>query len=191
LKAKGLMDQNDYITYSKTDWNPLTSENYYDNANMTKTSAVSYDLYFSNRTKINLTICSNTTTDIKIPLANINDLNTTAIDYLSEKGVNAFDPNATYFTDRCIPLTTSDKEAVIGERRAEFQNLTLLCNGDCQYGGIDSSTGYVNCLCNAAEPEIEVGPVFEQKLVGWLLNTNIEISKCFNTVFSYVSCFNK
>ena len=113
LKKKGLMVDDDYITYSKIDWNAFTSDKNYSNANMTKSSSVSYNLYFSNRTLINLTLCANTTTDVKIPLANIGELNMTLVDNLAEKGVNAFDPNAEYFTDRCVPLTVSDKEAVI------------------------------------------------------------------------------
>ncbi len=187
LKENGLIPPNESISYSKTDWNSKLDYPPSDNAGMQKGASVSYDLFAANGTKINRSLCKDTTTDIKIPLKNIDQLNLKLVDQVAKKGFNIFDTESPYFEDRCIPMT--DEAETISDRRKQYPGKTLGCKGGCKMSGINSTLGYVNCVCNTTNSDAEVGTKFAKKLLGTLTDSNIEIVKCFNTVMVYVSLF--
>jgi len=189
LKDNGYMSQNDTIVFSKTDWNPALESPPTDNAGMTKSASVSYKLYYTNGTEIDRNLCANTTTAINIPLKNMDQLNITQIDSLASKGYNAMDPESPYYNDRCIPIRTNDTEATIEDKRSQYGNVSLGCQGNCQVGGINTTNGYVNCICNSTDLSQDIGAKFENSLLSLITETNIEIAKCISTVFTYVSLF--
>ncbi len=189
LKENGFIPKDESLTYSKTDWNPNLVYPPNDNAGMLKSSSVSYDLFAANGTKIDRKLCKDTTTDIKIPLKNIDALNLKLIDRIAGQGFDIFDPKSPYFESRCIPVVNNDIAETILGRRKEFQNLTLTCNGGCQMKGINSTTGYLNCNCNATNSASEVGVKFAKRLIDVFTRTNIEIVKCVNAVFTFVNNF--
>ncbi len=154
---------------------------------MRKSPSVSFKLYSTNGSKINKSLCANTTTDLKIPLKNLDSLNLKKIDAIAKRGYEIFNSNSTYFNDRCIPIRGGDEAETIQGRRKDFQNLTFGCAGGCQFGGINTTTGYANCNCKTSSTSEEIGTKFVNKILDSFNSTNIEIMRCFKTVFSYVN----
>ncbi len=175
----GYLAKNESILFSKTDWNAALRPN---NSNMTATRSpsVSYELYASNGTKIDTSLCSNTYTDIKVPLKNYGALNSTNLTY------DPFNPNSDYFNDICMPLKKNDLAATINGRRKDFKGLNLTCSGGCSYGKVNTSTGYLSCQCNTSSTEEAIFPNFETAIMKALNQTNIFIAKCYKTAFQLV-----
>ncbi len=177
-----MLPQKEKIRFSKTDWNSalITQEKSNKTANVTKSAAVSYDLFAENGTKINKTLCSSTKTDIKIPIKNFNSFNASNLTY------DPFNPNSDYFNDICRPMKINDSAATINTRRKDYKGLNLTCSGGCTYDSVNTSTGYLACQCNTSSTEEAVFPNFETAIMKVINKTNILILKCYQTAFQLV-----
>ncbi len=187
LRKNGYLRQNENIKFSKTDWNPalMVDEKSNKTANVTKSAAVTYDLFAENGTKIDRNLCVNTTTDIKIPIKNFDKLGATGLEY------DPFNPKSDYFNDICIPMKKNETAATINDRRKEFKGLNLTCSGGCNNGKVNTSTGYLSCKCNSSNSKADVSPKFETAVMEIINQTNIYIAQCFFTAFKIVNIIYK
>ena len=109
--------KDDVIVFIKTDWSPTLASNITNNGNMTKSSSITYGLYFENGTKIDMDLCANTTTNIKVKLNNLGDLNMTKYDEMLKQGYDIYDKNSPYYNSLCIPMKINDSALTIQDRR--------------------------------------------------------------------------
>jgi hypothetical protein len=106
--------------------------------------------------KLNLNICKDLKQTIQVPINNLTNLNMTLYRELKKQGIDIFDPNNTYFNDRCASYVDINKmkDTTINSRNQNFLQSTLpRCKGlNCTYNGI-SDNGYVNCTCGVGADE--------------------------------------
>ncbi len=172
LKHEGLIPQTESLSFSKVDWNPDINTDEFSNADMEKSSSVSFDIFTQNGTKIDIRLCQNITTEFNIFLKNEKQLNLTKYQEISDKGFNMYDSQSPYFNDRCIRIRKTDKSAVINDRRKNFDNVTAGCNKGCKMEKIDTNTKYITCNCGNYEPEQEVYPDFGKVFINTLNSIN-------------------
>ncbi len=183
LKEIGEVAKNEVLRYSKIDWNSILKTNNLANKNSTTANSVSYSLYSSSGKKINMMLCSKTLTDVKIHLDNLNVSGHNITEY------NYHDKNSPIFNDRCIPMKKNQTDAIINDRRKNFDNLNVTCSGKCNYKKINITTRYLTCSCNSSESSVEVSPEMGKIFLDLLNNTNILIVRCYKTTFQFVSFF--
>ena len=181
FKEKGIIGQNETITFSKTDWDSSLKTNSLDNVNKTGLNSVSYILYSSKGQKLDLSVCANTTTKIQMKLQDLNlttNSNITAYDL--------HDVNSPYYNDRCIKIGFNESTiATVDDKRENFDNLNYTCSGDCEFEKINTTNGYLSCDCNASISSLEVAPEYGKLILKILESTNIEILKCYTVAFSF------
>ncbi len=186
LKDYGYLPRNQSIIFSKTDWNSILKSGARKNntSNVTKSSFVTYDLFTPNGTKINRSLCSETTAKIKIPLKNFNALNVTNLTY------DPFNSESPYFNDICKPMNKNETSFTIQDRRNDFKGFNLTCGGGCSsYGKIDTNSGYITCNCKSSSSEAEVTPDFTDLILEVFKQTNFFIIKCYPILLKIVSIF--
>ena len=123
LKDNGLINKNEVLLYSKTDFSgSLKVSPNSTNTTSAMDSSVSYDIYASNGTLINKSLCSGVNTNINL------FLNSLDISNLTYKN----DPNSTYFNSICTPMKINDTSYVLNDKRAnEFDNKNSTCSVGC------------------------------------------------------------
>jgi len=185
LRNISYLKPTDVLTFVKTDWNPLLSTNTFD-SNITKSSGVTYKLFFANGTAVNMDLCNGTLTELKIYLNNMNSTDLDKYALMISQGIDIFDANSSYFNSLCIPMKINDTAYTVQDRREDFSNVSASCTGGCKYDGINAKNGYASCVCNSNNPDVEVKPDFVNILIGVFNETNFFIVECYTTVFKLV-----
>jgi hypothetical protein len=133
---------------------------------------------------LNLDICMNTTQTIQLPISNATNLNLTLYKDLKAKGIDIYDPNNTYFNNRCASYidTNSSKDTTVNWRRQNYlQSIIPQCLGlNCTYSGINEKN-YIKCICG-----IKTGVEFVDNQVNYALSLvnqfNLDVAVCVNTL---------
>jgi len=180
LKDNGYIKQNDSLKYSKTDWNSNLKLNDLENENSTDISSMTYSLYTQSGKSIDMNICSDSTTNVKIHLKNINIPSSNFTEF------DLYNVNSPYYNDRCLTITKNETQATIEDKRSQFDSLNYTCSGQCTFQSINTTNGYLTCDCNTSLSNIEVAPEYGQVLLKVLKSTNIYIVACFQVAFSFV-----
>ncbi len=189
LREKEIIGKNEYIHFSKIDWNPSIKIPPHPDDGIAKTNSVSYELFTSKGEKINKDYCKDVKTKVDIPLINTNSFNMTMFQEFNKRGINIYDPNDEYYTNRCIPIKSTDNETSILSRRQLYEktNTTLTCSIGCELKGIDPKIHYMNCDCSIGGKTQEIGSEIAESFVTAIADFNIEILKCYKTTFKYVN----
>ena len=115
------------------------------------TRDVSYALYFSNGTQIDLSLCDDT--EIKIT----SSVNTSMISnydeakYIYENNkYDIFDINDPFYNDICTSYTSDDgTDVTLKDRQNNYFESISFCDDNCYYAGYDFKLDLVNCICNS------------------------------------------
>ncbi len=198
LRAKGYIEKDEVISFSKTELNPTIQEILENESNtkrnntntttlnMTKSSSTAFSLYTQNGKELNIGLCRDIPTKFSINLKNLDQLDMKSYDEISKLGSNMYDKETPFYNDLCIPLRSDQKEAVINDRRENYGNTTGGCKGDCIMKKINSSSGYMDCYCKNYEANQEIYPEFGKTFIDTFNKTNIHIAKCVYVVFKWV-----
>jgi len=178
LKDIGVINKNDSIIILSTEWDSDIKTGTLINENKTDINSLSYNLYTSTGTKIDIALCQNNTSQVKMHLDGLDISNIT--DY------SKYDINATTYSDICIPMRKNDTAATINERRDTFDNLNYTCSTGCTYQNINITVGYLICNCNTANSNVEVAPEYGKVVLNSLESINIFILKCYKEFILYV-----
>ena len=146
---------------------------------------VEYRVYRENGKELDLMVCQNINIEISYPYNPNIDLSTA--EELSEKGIDVFNSSDPFFNDICYPYSIDGIDVPLEERRNEYyQNMTL-CEGNCEYKGINYDTKRIICDCQikidftTTERAKEIlqnnNMKFKQKIKK---STNTYLSKCYN-----------
>ena len=144
--------------------------------NSSNFSSVSYSLYYSNGSKINIDQCKYSKTSIEVYVGNNKFINE------SNLGRNLFfdifNPKSPYFNDRCIPLKINDTEFTINERRKKFSGYEIHCSIGCIYLGVNASTLYTKCSCNTTRNELIAN--ITATILNAITSSNLNIILCIS-----------
>jgi len=183
LKQLGYISSNDSIGATKIDYNPSTI--YPQQSDIQASSTISFSLFTSDCKKVDLDLCKNLTTKIDIAISgNLTSLNLSQYDNSSYG--NLFDPNNPYYNDRCLPIKLNDTKASILGRRNGFPNLTISCGSGCTFGGINSTTNYLRCICNMRQNQPDFGYEVISKFLDVISGINLLIITCYQITFTFV-----
>jgi hypothetical protein len=152
--------------------------------NKDNTSVYSIKAYdYQTKQKLDLSVCSNITQDIAIPIDRSLDLNLTYYKDMKDKGVDIYNRDDPVFNDRCMtvadPLTGKDT-TLTWRRNNIYQQKQPMCIGvNCTYKGIDEFD-YISCSCTGLQSDSE----FINQVVDYLLVSISEIN--IGVVFCYM-----
>jgi hypothetical protein len=192
LKEKYNIPEDSKLVIEKWDLNA----NIVNVSNIDRTLAsdyLSFNVFSSDlNTKLDVSICFNTTIPIQIPLKAPENLNLTFYRKMQNQTVDIFDPGNIAFTSRCGAVVDPDNNAdtSMNYRRSNYyQNLSLVCQGaQCNYNGIDSDD-YVNCNCTNVKEDTEINNDFKDLILGAVSNFNFDVVSCIEKAFCYVLYF--
>ena len=99
---------------------------------------IEYEVY-NPKTKapLNLSICENYSINIKIPVS------------IDENNIFKYDPNNSFYNDKCYPYTTiNGTDITLNDRKNEYNNNNLaVCENNCNYVEYKNETKKVTCEC--------------------------------------------
>ena len=157
---------------------------------------IQYECYEPyNKTKLNLSLCSEVNINLYVPLELSDETNNIA-EQIKEMGYNMFDINDRFYQDICSPYKSSVNSDVLLSDRIDYiyKNEDSQCQGNCEFTSYFLGSRYLNCSCSVEEDsnnlkETEKIDKFESKTVyemfyNVLKYSNYEVFKCYKLVFA-------
>ena len=145
-----------------------------------------------NKTKLNMSICSEVSINIYVPIV-LSEETKKMADQMKELGYNMFDLNDKFYNDICTPYKSSGDSDVLLSDRVDYiyNNDDAQCQGNCKFSDYFLGSRFINCSCNVdTEDKIETEKIdkFETKSLYQMFYfvlkySNYEIFKCYNLVF--------
>lgn len=138
---------------------------------------VEYRLYDSQGTELNMSTCNGVPILISYPLINT-DLIAKFEDAgtLSEQGFDIYDPQDSFYNDKCSSYSNGTVDVVLSDRRKDIYVDLSFCNEGCVYEGINYTTNKVNCNCDGNTKEIKNFDDFGNSMFE---QTNLMLFKCY------------
>ena len=149
--------------------------------NISSQRNIQYEVFNPNtKKKLNLSICSNTTINIYIPVT------------IDENNLFKYNSSSEYYNDYCFPYKTEFKtDIILEDRREEFINNNMsLCEDNCEYSEYNLTNKKIKCECdvkiqNKFTKEFEIN---KDKLINIFKDieqiSNIYVIKCYKLLFS-------
>ena len=144
---------------------------------------VKFDVFSPNtKAKLDLNICENVR--IISPVSNF--------DAIDENNLFKYDPKSDYFNDICFPYTTENEtDIVLFDRKNEYNKKNMsLCQKNCNFIEYNFTTKKVLCECDMHNKSpLQLDDIINKdKLLNNFVDiqtiSNINILKCYNTLFS-------
>ena len=161
--------------------------------------SLQYELYDPfNKTKLNLSICDNTTINIYVPLILSQDLQD-LYNELKEMGYDLFDEISEFYQDICTPYKSSYGTDVLLSDRYNyyFNNNETKCQSNCKFSEYLIESNHLKCECDISNSEIDIEDIdkFKPKILyqsfyDTLKFSNYKVLKCYKLAFS-TKCFSK
>ena len=145
-----------------------------------KIPIVEYEIYHPETKEIlNLNLCKETFIDISYPVS------------VNENELFKYDPNSSYYNDKCFPYTSIKKtDIILDDRKNEYNNYNLsLCEKNCTYNRYDKEKKRVICKCTPK--------TFFEELINFQIDKDkllykfivFKSSTNFNVIFCYKTFF--
>ena len=160
--------------------------------NVSTERAMLYEVYEPyNKTKLNLSICDNTTISIFIPIVLSEELQN-LYNQAKEDGYDIFDLNGAFFNDMCTPFTTPNGTDILLSDRVTyyFYNSETLCQSNCEFSNYDFETQYLECNCDTSNSEIPTKDIesftpktFYESFYDVLKFSNYKVLWCYKLAF--------
>ena len=115
-----------------------------------------YEIYEpNNKTKLNLSICSNITFDIYTPVI-LSEKLKNLHEELKKMGYNLFDIKSPFYQDICIPYSSIDGTDVLLTDRINYyyNNEETVCQSNCKFSDYLMESQYMKCNCDISNSEI-------------------------------------
>ena len=125
-------------------------------SNVSSERAMQYEVFEPyNKTKLNLSICDNTTISIFVPVVLSEELQN-LYNQAKENGYDLFDLNGAFYNDMCTPFTTPNGTDILLSDRITyyFHNNETLCQSNCEFSNYNFETQYLECTCDTTNSEI-------------------------------------
>jgi len=133
--------------------------------NVSTERSLQYEVYDPfNKTKLNLSICDNTTIDIYVPIELSNELQN-LYNELQNQGYDLFDEKSDFYQDICTPFKSPNGTDVLLSDRYNyyFNNNETLCQSNCKFSEYSMETQYLKCECDTSNSQINTDEESVQK----------------------------
>ena len=160
------------------------------NASIEKT--IQYEVYEPiNKTKLDLSICSDISIDIYVPVELSPKLQN-LYNELKDLGYDLFDINDDFYQDICTPYNSENGTDVLLSDRINYyyNNDETRCQANCKLSNYLPEEQYIKCECDISNSEIKTESTnkFSAKFIyesffDILKYSNYKVLKCFNLVF--------
>ena len=161
--------------------------------NFSSERSLQYEVYEPyNKTKLNLSICSNTTIDIYTPVI-LSEKLQNLYEELKDMGYDLFDINSSFYQDICTPYSSNDGTDVLLSDRVNYyyNNEETVCQSNCKLSYYLMESKYMKCNCDIMNAEINTQEItkFNSKLIyksfyNILKYTNYKVLNCYKLAFS-------
>ena len=161
--------------------------------NISLERSLQYEVYESyNKTKLDLSICENTTIDVYVPVVLSEELHN-LYNVLKEKGYDLFDENSNFYNDICTPFKSPNGTDVSLSDRYNyyFNNNETVCQSNCKFSDYSIESQYLKCECDVSNTKIDTQEVKKftpntlyESFYETLKFSNYKVLKCFNLVFN-------
>ena len=110
--------------------------------------SIQYEIYNpETNNKLDLSVCSNITIDIYIPVK-LNEETQQLYEELKNQGYNLFNKNDKFYTDICTPYKSKDGTDILLSVKNE-----LSCQANCEYSDFIPVSEYLKCECKVVNEE--------------------------------------
>ena len=163
--------------------------------NVSTERSLQYEVYDPfNKTKLNLSICDNTTIDIYVPVILSNELQN-IYNELQEQGYDLFDEKSDFYQDICTPFKSPGGTDVLLADRYNyyFNNNETLCQSNCKFSDYSMETQYLKCECDISNSQIDTDEESLQKFKPKIIYesfyeilkfSNYKVLKCAKLAFN-------
>ena len=151
-----------------------------------------YEVYEPfNKTKLNLSICENTTISVYTPVELSNKLQN-LYEELKENGYDLFNINSTFYQDICTPFNSPDGTDVSLSDRVNYyyNNNETLCQPNCEFSNYSVETKLLKCNCDVSNSQIDTKTIKKftkesiyQSFYDTLKFSNYKVLKCYKLAF--------
>jgi hypothetical protein len=125
-------------------------------SNISTERALQYEVYEPfNKTKLNLSLCDNTTISIYTPVVLSDELQQ-VYNQLKDMGYDLFDINGAFYQDICVPFKSPyGTDVLLSDRIAYyFHNNETICQSNCKFSNYSMESQYLKCDCDTSNSEI-------------------------------------
>ena len=126
--------------------------------NISSERSLQYEVYEPfNKTKLNLSLCDNTTISIYVPVVLSDELQQ-IYNQLKDMGYDLFDINGAFYQDICVPFKSPHgTDVLLSDRIAYyFHNNETVCQANCKVSDYSMDSQYLKCDCDTSNSEINV-----------------------------------
>jgi hypothetical protein len=126
--------------------------------NISSERSLQYEVYEPyTKKKLNLSICSNITIDVYIPVILSEKIQNLYND-LKDLGYDLFDINSPFYQDICTPYKSSNGTDVPLTDRVNYfyNNDETACQSNCKFSDYLAESQYVKCDCDISSSEIRL-----------------------------------
>ena len=147
---------------------------------------IEYAVFYEKNKRIDLSVCKDETIEINYQIKNISLIDKTKIYYYSEIGVDIFNSSDKFFNDICYPYSEDNSDLILKDRIADIYENYSICEGNCEYKGINITQNTINCHCSIktnVDTNVEP-PHFDEIIIDTFTDSNIGVIKCYKLVFN-------
>ncbi len=157
------------------------------------TNSVKFNVYNSEGTLLDLSICDDDDISIITPIKNTSNINYDLAKTLNDNGIDLYNINDNFYTDFCNNQNINDQDLTLDDRINDVYVEVNFC-GNCKYNGINYTTQKVICLCSPVEEDDSSSMINEEssnstkKNDFWEKvndNINYKIIKCYRYFLSF------
>ncbi len=179
LKTQGIISSNESLIILQLD-SPSSKK---------VSKEISFALYFSNLTQIDISYCNNTkikiTSSVNTSLINNFDK---AKNIYDSNGYDIFNINDAFYTDDCSSYTSENgTDLTLKDRQNIYFEEINFCDDGCIYESYNFELNVVNCICENSTQSINQTSfslnTFFKKFINVFKESNIKLVKCYNSVF--------
>ena len=179
LKTQGIISSNESLIILQLD-SPSSKK---------VSNEISFALYFSNLTQIDISYCNNTkikiTSSVNTSLINNFDKAKSIYD---NNGYDIFNINDAFYTDDCSSYTSENgTDLTLKDRQNIYFEEINFCDDGCIYESYNFELNVVNCICeNITHSNNHTSfslNTFFKKFINVFKESNIKLVKCYNSVF--------
>ena len=145
-----------------------------------------------NKTKLDLSLCDNTTISIYVPLELSEELKD-LYNQLKDKGYNLFDINGQFYRDICTPFTTPNGTDILLDDRITYyyyHNNETICQSNCEFSNYSFESQYLKCDCDTSNSKINTKEInkftpktFYESFYDILKYSNYKVLYCYKLAF--------
>ena len=160
--------------------------------NVSKERTLQYEVYEPfNKTKLNLSVCENTTISVYTPVI-LSEKLQNLYEELKDKGYDLFNINSAFYQDICTPFNSPDGTDVpLNDRiNSYFNNDETLCQPNCKFSDYSIETNLLKCDCDVSNSIIDTKTIKKftkesvyQSFYETLKFSNYKVLKCYKLAF--------